>query len=68
VFCKSYAPNPEAFFYADGVLRYSKTITSGEPFRLPSGFRALDWEIELQTRTEVTEVLMTSSSAQLQVA
>jgi len=67
VFCKSYAPNPEAFFYADGVLRYSKTITSGEPFRLPSGFRALDWEIELQTRTEVTEVLMASSSAQLQV-
>jgi len=61
-----YAPNPELFIYADGILRYEKTIQNGEPFRLPAGFRALDWEIELQTRTEVTEVVMASSSAQLQ--
>lgn len=32
--------------YADGVLVHTKEITDKKVFRLPSGFKARDWEIE----------------------
>lgn len=35
--------------YADGVLRFSKTVTSREAFRLPGGFLASDWQLEVRT-------------------
>lgn len=34
--------------YADGVLKHTQTVTSRNPFRLPSGFRAFDYQIELE--------------------
>ena len=34
--------------YADGALKHTQTVQSKEPFRLPSGFMATDWEMELQ--------------------
>lgn len=54
--------------YADGVLRHAKTVNSGEQFRLPSGFRGLDWEFEIEGSNEVSEVLISSSSVELRAA
>lgn len=34
-------------FYADAVLRKEKTVTDARPFRLPAGFRARRFEVEL---------------------
>lgn len=34
--------------YADGVLKHTQTVASRDPFRLPSGFRAFDYQIELE--------------------
>lgn len=33
---------------ADGVQRFSAEVHSREPLRLPAGFRAMDWAIEVQ--------------------
>jgi hypothetical protein len=33
--------------YADGVLRHSETVKDGEPFRLPGGYMANIFEMEL---------------------
>lgn len=33
--------------YADGALAHTHSVTSDAPFRLPSGFRARYWEVEL---------------------
>jgi hypothetical protein len=34
--------------YADGALKHTQTVASRAPFRLPSGFRAFDYQIELE--------------------
>lgn len=47
--------------YADGTLRHTQTVANGEMFRLPSGFRALDWELQVETTNEVSEVIVASS-------
>jgi hypothetical protein len=44
--------------YADGVLKHSQVVASREPFRLPSGFVALDWELELTGTAKVTAVYL----------
>lgn len=33
--------------YADGTLKHTKTLTDREPFRLPGGYKARDWQVEL---------------------
>lgn len=35
--------------YADGTLKHTQTVTSANPFRLPGGYRAKDWEVEIIT-------------------
>lgn len=44
--------------YADGVLKHTQAVASREPFRLPSGFVAQDWEIELTGTAKVTAVYL----------
>lgn len=34
-------------YYVDGVLKHTQTVTGDEPFRLPSGFRGRDHEIQI---------------------
>jgi len=50
--------------YADGQLKVSKTVTDNNLFRLPSGFRAMDWEIELLGSSKITQAMITTSSAE----
>lgn len=40
--------------YADGVLKATKTVTDNNVFRLPGGFRATDWQFEVEAATRVT--------------
>jgi len=35
--------------YADGELKHTQAVTSSQPFRLPGGYRAKDWEMEIIT-------------------
>lgn len=51
--------------YADGVLKVEQTVTSADHFTLPGGFRGLDWEFEIDTSAEVSEVNLATSAVEL---
>ena len=54
--------------YVDGVLKHTQTVASDREFRLPSGFRGLDWEFQLEGSSTVTEVFLASSAMELKAA
>jgi hypothetical protein len=51
--------------YGGGVLRHTKSVTSSKPFRLPSGYTADYWEVQLEGTNEVTGVYLAQSDAEL---
>lgn len=51
--------------YADGALKSETTVTSSDHFTLPGGFRALDWEFEIDAPSEVSEINIATSAAEL---
>jgi hypothetical protein len=51
--------------YADGVLKHTQAVANRNPFRLPAGFMAMDWQIELQGATAVQGVAMAGSMTEL---
>lgn len=51
--------------YADGVLKHTKTVASRNPFRLPSGFLAMDWQIEIEGTDAVQSAAIATSVAEL---
>lgn len=44
--------------YADGALKHTQAVASAEPFRLPAGFVATDWEVEITGTAKVTAVYL----------
>lgn len=50
--------------YADGQLKATKTVPDNNLFRLPSGFRATDWQIELIGASKITQAMITTSTAE----
>lgn len=64
VTAKSYA-SLTCKVYADGVLKHTQTVTSNDPFRLPSGFLARDWELELSGTDTVTSAYLANSITEL---
>jgi hypothetical protein len=51
--------------YADGVLKMTKTVQNNNQFRLPSGFRAYEWALQLEGTSEVIEAAIADSTAEL---
>jgi hypothetical protein len=51
--------------YADGVLKKTKTVTDGKPFRLPQGYRATEWQVEVSTQSPITAVILGESMQDL---
>lgn len=51
--------------YADGVLKATVAVSSNVPVRLPGGFRATDWEVELSGSSNITLVLLATSMTEL---
>ena len=51
--------------YADGVLKHTQSVVSSDSFRLPAGFLATDWEIELVGTAPVRAVFMAESASEL---
>lgn len=53
-------------FYADNRLVATRELrTSGQMFRLPSGFKAEFWQIEFEARVHITGVQMATSAKEL---
>jgi len=51
--------------YADGDLKFQKALTGSEPFRLPSGYRTRELEIELEGNVNVKNVSVASSVTEI---
>ena len=65
--CESYSPNPTFKLYADGVLKHTQPVTSGDTFRLPSGYKANEFEVEISGTVSVNEVCVYESAEELGV-
>jgi len=51
--------------YADGVLRFTKSVANGGTFFLPSGLRAIDWQFEISGTGEVTQLVVATAADEL---
>ena len=66
--CDSYSPTPTFKLYADGSLKHTQTVSDGSVFRLPSGYKANEFEIEIETAVAVNEVCVYESAEEIGVA
>jgi hypothetical protein len=51
--------------YADGVLKHTQTVADRNPFRLPSGYRAFEFQIELEGSNPVQDAAIATSIEEL---
>lgn len=51
--------------YADGVLKHTQTVSGIQPFRLPGGFRADRYEVEVSGSSVITAVSVADSMQEL---
>ncbi len=51
--------------YADGALKHTQTVADRNPFRLPSGYRAFEFQIELEGTNPVQDVAIATSVEEL---
>jgi hypothetical protein len=52
--------------YADSRLVYTRELrTSGDMFRLPSGFKATYWQVEIEARISISSVEWATSAKEL---
>lgn len=51
--------------YADGALKHTQTVASRAAFRLPSGYYASDYQIEVSTTSNIQAVVMAHSMTEL---
>lgn len=62
---------PENWFgiarvYADGVLKFTRELrTSGAMFRLPSGFKAQFWQVEVEARVKIMSIEIATTAKEL---
>jgi len=51
--------------YADGTLKHTATVASGEPFSLPTGYKARDFEVQLEGTASVRGVAVAETIQEL---
>ena len=66
--CDSYSPNPTMKLYADGALKHTQTVTNGDLFPLPSGYKANEFEIQLEGSVAINEVCVYESAREAALA
>ena len=63
--CLSYSPAPTFKIYADGNLKHTQTVTSSDLFRLPGGYKANEFEIQIEGSVSVNEVCVYESAGEI---
>ena len=63
--CDSYSPNPTFKLYADGQLKHTQTVANSNAFKLPSGYKANEFEIELSGSVPINEVCVYESAEEI---
>lgn len=52
-------------YYVNGIPRYTKKLTGSQPFRLPSGFRGDEFEVEVEGDLPIHSIELASSMGEL---
>lgn len=52
-------------YYVDGVPRYTRKLRDSKPFRLPSGFRGDEFEVEVEGEMPIHSIEIASSMGEL---
>jgi hypothetical protein len=51
--------------YGDGILRWEGDIDSERPYRLPSGYKAVKWEVEISGDVPLFSAVMATTAKEL---
>lgn len=51
--------------YADGALKHTQTVANSSAFRLPGGFKAAEWEVQIEASVEIYSVYVSDSMEEL---
>jgi len=51
--------------YADGALKVNTVVQNASPFRIAGGYRADEWEVQVETSNEVTRIRLASTYGEL---
>jgi|TARA_R110000823_G_scaffold60791_1_gene145174 hypothetical protein len=65
--CDDYSSTPTFKLYADGVLKHTETVSDSNVFRLPSGYKAKEFEIELTGSSSINEFCVYESAGEIGV-
>lgn len=52
--------------YGDAVLRSSQVVTTEDPVRLPGGYLAKEWEVEVLGKVNIEEIALANAMSDLQ--
>lgn len=52
-------------WYGNGTLRHTKTVADANLFQLPSGYRDLDFQVEVSGSSEITQVTVATSADEI---
>jgi hypothetical protein len=63
--CDAYTPNPTFKLYADGDLKHTQTLTSSNLFRLPAGYKANEFEVEVSGSVPINEICVYESPEEI---
>ena len=54
--------------YSGGVLKHTQTVANDNPFKLPSGFKGKEWEVEVSGTNDVNIIYLATSVEELKQA
>ena len=63
--CDSYGSGVTFKMWADGALKVNQTVTSSDVFRLPSGYKANEFEVEIMSQVPVNEFCVYESAEEI---
>lgn len=52
--------------FGDGILRWEGDVDSERPFRLPSGYKAVKWELELSGTVPLYSATLATTAKELE--
>lgn len=65
VFSPNYGTGITFKAWADGILKHTETVTTNKPFRLPSGFLAREWYVQVEGSADITAIAVAQSLTEL---
>jgi len=66
ILCADYGSGVTMKIYADGVLVTTQVVTSSAAYRIPSGYKARNWEVQVEGTAIINMIAITQSITELQ--